>query len=111
MSEITDFADTAAIIENLDLMIAVDTSTAHLAGALNKPVWILSRYDQCWRWLIGRDDSPWYPSARLFRQEQTGEWDGVIERAADALKGFALNPSPHAQATRPAFCSPGGSAE
>jgi tetratricopeptide (TPR) repeat protein len=111
MSEVTDFADTAAIIENLDLVIAVDTSTAHLAGALNKPVWILSRYDQCWRWLIGRDDTPWYPSARLFRQEVAGRWDDVIERVADALKGFKASPSPHARATRRKPSAPAGSRE
>jgi tetratricopeptide (TPR) repeat protein len=86
MGEVADFADTAAIIECLDLVIAVDTSTAHLAGALNKPVWILSRFDACWRWLRDRDDSPWYPSARLFRQQKAGDWDGVIERVAQALR-------------------------
>ncbi|BBU33016.1 hypothetical protein BTHE68_67500 (plasmid) [Burkholderia sp. THE68] len=88
MSDVTDFADTAAIIENLDLVIAVDTSTAHLAGALNRPVWVLSRFDQCWRWLTGRDDTPWYPSMRLFRQTQAGDWDRVIGRIADELKAF-----------------------
>jgi tetratricopeptide (TPR) repeat protein len=111
MGEVTDFADTAAIVENLDLVIAVDTSAAHLAGALNKPVWILSRYDQCWRWLTGRDDSPWYPSARLFRQEEPGEWDGVIERVADALTVLEVSPWPHGRAFRPPPCSPAGSAE
>jgi lipoprotein NlpI len=63
-----DFSDTAALIENLDLIISVDTSTAHLAGALGKPVWILNRYDSCWRWLRGRSDSPWYPSAKIYQQ-------------------------------------------
>jgi tetratricopeptide (TPR) repeat protein len=85
MGDVADFADTAAIIESLDLVIAVDTSTAHLAGALNKPVWILSRFDNCWRWLRGRNDSPWYPSARLFVQETPGDWEGVIRRVVDAL--------------------------
>ncbi|WP_322104420.1 tetratricopeptide repeat-containing glycosyltransferase family protein [Paraburkholderia sp. J41] len=85
MGEVADFADTAAIIECLDLVVTVDTSTAHLTGALNRPVWILSRFDGCWRWLIGRDDSPWYPSARLFRQERPGEWGDVIERVTNAL--------------------------
>lgn len=89
MGDVTDFADTAAIIENLDLVIAVDTSTAHLAGALNKPVWVLSRFDQCWRWLTERDDTPWYPSMRLFRQTQSGDWESVIARVAEELKGFA----------------------
>jgi tetratricopeptide (TPR) repeat protein len=75
-----DFADTAALIEQLDLVISVDTSTAHLAGALGKPVWILNRYDTCWRWLLNRTDSPWYPTVRLYRQEHPGDWDGVIQR-------------------------------
>jgi hypothetical protein len=79
-SELNDFSDTAALIENLDLVIAVDTSTAHLAGALGKPVWILNRFDTCWRWLLGRKDSPWYPSATLYRQDKAGDWDGVLKR-------------------------------
>ncbi|WP_330995697.1 glycosyltransferase family 9 protein [Burkholderia territorii] len=86
MGEVRDFADTAALIECLDLVITVDTSVAHLAGALGKPVWILSRFDGCWRWLQNRDDSPWYPTARLFRQTRPGDWDGVIERVARALR-------------------------
>ncbi|MEM5311520.1 tetratricopeptide repeat-containing glycosyltransferase family protein [Paraburkholderia sp. JHI869] len=85
MNEVEDFADTAAIIELLDLVVTVDTSIAHLAGALNKPVWILSRYDACWRWLRDREDSPWYPSARLFRQLAPGDWDEVVSRVARAL--------------------------
>lgn len=89
MGDVTDFADTAAIIEHLDLVIGVDTSTAHLAGALNRPVWVLSRFDQCWRWLTGRDDTPWYPSMRLFRQTQPGDWESVIARVAEELKTFA----------------------
>jgi tetratricopeptide (TPR) repeat protein len=88
-AELNDFSDTAALVDNLDLVIAVDTSTAHLAGALGKPVWILNRYDTCWRWLLGRDDSPWYPSVRLYRQERPGDWDGVVERvAADLSAAF-----------------------
>ncbi|QSN61704.1 tetratricopeptide repeat protein [Caballeronia sp. M1242] len=89
MDSVDDFADTAAIVSLLDLVIAVDTSVAHLAGALNKPVWILSRFDACWRWLRDRDDSPWYPSARLFRQKQPGEWDEVIQRVAHELREWA----------------------
>ncbi|MEM5384467.1 tetratricopeptide repeat protein [Paraburkholderia phymatum] len=85
MDDVHDFADTAAIVENLDLVITVDTSMAHLVGALNRPVWILSRYDACWRWLRGRDDSPWYPTARLFRQTAPGDWESVVARAAQAL--------------------------
>jgi len=86
MNEVENFADTAAIIQNLDLVITVDTAVAHLAGALNKPVWILSRFDGCWRWLQNRDDSPWYPGvARVFRQEHPGEWGAVIAKVAEEL--------------------------
>jgi hypothetical protein len=73
-----DFSDTAALISQLDLVISVDTSVAHLAGALGKPVWILLTYFPDWRWLLDRGDSPWYPSARLFRQNASRSWDGVI---------------------------------
>jgi tetratricopeptide (TPR) repeat protein len=86
---IADFSDTAALIDNLDLVICVDTSTAHLAGAMGKPVWILNRFDTCWRWLLERSDSPWYPSARLFRQPTPGDWDSVIAEVADALRAIA----------------------
>ncbi|CAB3798738.1 hypothetical protein LMG28688_04795 [Paraburkholderia caffeinitolerans] len=85
MHDVRDFADTAAIIECLDLVISVDTSVAHLAGALNKPVWILSRHDGCWRWLRDRDDTPWYLGARLFRQTEPGNWADVIDRVGQAL--------------------------
>jgi hypothetical protein len=87
--ELKDFADTAALVANLDLVISCDTSTAHLAGALGVPVWILNRFDACWRWLDGRDDSPWYPGARLFRQAVPGEWDGVIDRVKGELSALA----------------------
>jgi len=83
--EIHDFADTAALIEQLDLVISVDTAIAHLAGALGKPVWILNRFDACWRWLRDRSDSPWYPTARLYRQERAGDWDGVLDRIKSDL--------------------------
>ncbi|WP_322085246.1 glycosyltransferase family 9 protein [Burkholderia sp. BCC1999] len=86
MEHVRDFADTAAIIAHLDLVITVDTSVAHVAGALGKPVWILSRFDGCWRWLADRDDSPWYPQARLFRQSEPGQWSDVVERVAGALE-------------------------
>jgi Tfp pilus assembly protein PilF len=85
-NELTDFADTAALIEALDLVITVDTAVAHLAGALGKKVWILNRHDACWRWLLDRDDSPWYPTARLFRQPTPGDWDSVIAEVAVALR-------------------------
>jgi tetratricopeptide (TPR) repeat protein len=84
-SDLSDFADTAALITNLDLVIAVDTAIVHLAGALGKPVWLLNRFDTCWRWLLGRDDSPWYPSLRQFRQSRPGDWAGVIENVCAAL--------------------------
>jgi hypothetical protein len=84
--ELDDFADTAALIDALDLVISVDTSVAHLAGALGRPVWVLNRFDQCWRWLRGRDDSPWYPTARLFRQQEDGDWAAVIRAVARALR-------------------------
>lgn len=92
-SEIRDFADTAALIDQLDLVISVDTSTAHLAGALGKPVWILNRFDTCWRWLIDRDDSPWYPTARLYRQERPGDWPAVLEKVRLDLRQWASRPS------------------
>ena len=79
-SELHDFSDTAALIANLDLVISVDTSVAHLAGALGRPVWILNRFDSCWRWLRGRVDSPWYPTARIYTQERPGDWSGVIDK-------------------------------
>lgn len=83
--ELNDFADTAALVANLDLVISVDTSTAHLAAALDKPVWILNRFDSCWRWMLERTDSPWYAQAKLFRQPALGDWDSVIRSARDAL--------------------------
>ena len=83
--DLHDFSDTAALVDNLDLVIAVDTSVAHLAGALGKPFWLLNRDGTCWRWLLGRDDSPWYPTVRQFRQDDSRDWDGVIARIAAAL--------------------------
>ncbi|WP_146210691.1 tetratricopeptide repeat protein [Azospirillum sp. TSO35-2] len=83
-----DFADTAALIDGLDLVITVDTAVAHLAGTLGKPVWVLSRFNGCWRWLDGREDSPWYPSLRLFVQPNPGNWDSVVARVADRLRAL-----------------------
>lgn len=85
MGEMEDFADTAALVACLDLVIAVDTSVAHLAGALGKEVWLLSRFDGCWRWMLGRSDSPWYPTMTLFRQSKPGSWDAVIAEVGNAL--------------------------
>ncbi|WP_322043164.1 tetratricopeptide repeat-containing glycosyltransferase family protein [Paraburkholderia sp. J67] len=91
MDDVRDFADTAAIVANLDLVITVDTSMAHLAGALGRPVWVLSRYDACWRWFRDREDSPWYPSARVFRQTQPDAWDDVLRRVEHALAALAAS--------------------
>lgn len=74
------FEDAAAVMESLDLIISTDTSVAHLAGALARPTWILLKHVPDWRWLIGREDSPWYPTARLFRQRRRGDWQEVIDR-------------------------------
>jgi tetratricopeptide (TPR) repeat protein len=89
--DLHDFSDTAALIENLDLVIAVDTAVAHLTGALGKPFWLINRHNTCWRWLLDRNDSPWYPTARLFRQDATRDWDKVIARIAAALQDYARN--------------------
>ncbi|WP_454017561.1 tetratricopeptide repeat protein [Azospirillum sp. Marseille-Q6669] len=85
---IRDFADSAAILANLDLVIAVDTATIHLAGALGVPAWLLLPYAPDWRWLLDRADSPWYPSLRLFRQPSPGDWDSVLRAVAAALERF-----------------------
>jgi tetratricopeptide (TPR) repeat protein len=85
MGEVADFADTAAIVQNLDLVITVDTSVAHLAGGLGKPVWILSRYNACWRWLQNRPTNPWYPTARIFGQPSMGDWDSVMAEVGREL--------------------------
>jgi hypothetical protein len=86
---IGDFSDTAAIIVNLDLVISVDTAVAHLAGALGVRCWLLlPDYQTDWRWLTGRDDSPWYPGMRLFRQPAGGGWDSVVVAVAEALRSF-----------------------
>jgi tetratricopeptide (TPR) repeat protein len=80
--------DTAALIANLDLVISVDTAVTHLTGALGKPVWLLLARTPDWRWLVGREDSPWYPTMRLFRQDQRGDWGGVIDRVGIALESL-----------------------
>lgn len=84
--EIADFTDTAALMENLDLLISVDTAGLHLAGAMGKRVWGLIAYAPDWRWMLDRDDSPWYPTLRLFRQRKWGDWEGVFERVKVELE-------------------------
>jgi tetratricopeptide (TPR) repeat protein len=84
-AELEDFSDTAALVSLMDLVISVDTSVAHLAGAMGRPVWILLPFAPDWRWMVGREDSPWYPTARLFRQPAIGDWDSVIDRVRLAL--------------------------
>ncbi|MEG5052625.1 MULTISPECIES: tetratricopeptide repeat protein [unclassified Microcoleus] len=93
-----DFADTAAIISQLDLVICVDTSVGHLAGALGKPVWILLSFVPDWRWMLEREDSPWYPTVRLFRQQKAGDWEGVCDRIKAALEQLISHPLPRYQA-------------
>lgn len=88
---LADFDETAAAISALDLVISVDTSVAHLAGAMGKPVWVLVLFAPDWRWLLNRDDSPWYPSARLFRQTVIGDWADVVARVTVALKALAAS--------------------
>lgn len=97
MEEMEDFADTAALVSRLDLVVTVDTAVAHLAGALGRPVWLLDRSDPCWRWMSGRDDSPWYPGLRIFRQTAPGDWPGVIARLRAALEEAAGRPCLAAQ--------------
>jgi tetratricopeptide (TPR) repeat protein len=83
-----DFADTAGVIENLDLVISIDTAVAHLAGAMGRRTWVLLPYVPDWRWLLDRDDSPWYPTMRLFRQQKKGDWDGVLRRVVESMHGL-----------------------
>src|SRR5205823_2377703 len=100
-AELGDFADTAAVLSQLDLLICADTSVAHLAGALATPVWMLVPTPSDWRWLEGCDDSPWYPTMRLFRQVRQGDWDEVVKGVTRALSTHIEqrrswpNPSPH----------------
>lgn len=84
-ADFSDFVETGALVSQLDLVIGVDTSVIHLAAALGRPTWVLSRFDGCWRWLLGRDDSPWYPGLRLFRQERPLDWQPVVAALARAL--------------------------
>ena len=95
MHSVRDFADTAAIVAGLDLIISVDTAVVHLAGAMGKPVFLLDRYDNCWRWLSGRTDTPWYPAMTIFRQEQPNDWTAPMRRIVAALtERFATDARP-----------------
>ncbi|HEY0837598.1 MAG TPA: hypothetical protein VGE72_27030, partial [Azospirillum sp.] len=87
--DLGDFADTAAAMAGLDLVISSCTAPAHLAGALGVPVWVLLAHAPDWRWLLDRADSPWYPTARLFRQHRAGDWTDVVGRVAAALRELA----------------------
>jgi hypothetical protein len=87
-AHLKDFADTAALIANLDLVVSVDTSVAHLAGAIGKPIWLLNRFDTDWRWMLDRDDSPWYPTMRIFRQPKSGDWASVVTQVTESLRAF-----------------------
>lgn len=93
MDECNDFMDTAALIANLDLVVTVDTAVAHLAGALGKPVWVMNRFDSCWRWQRGRETTPWYSTMRLFHQPKAGDWESVIARIAAELAHAETNPT------------------
>jgi Flp pilus assembly protein TadD len=88
-AELYDFAETAALVANLDLVVSVDTAVAHLAAALGRPVWLLNRFDSCWRWLLDRNDSPWYMSLTQFRNTGAGDWSHVMHQVRDALAEFA----------------------
>ncbi len=92
MPQVQDMDDTAGLLANLDLVVTVDTSIVHLAGGLGVPTILLDRYDNCWRWLHGRSDSPWYPSVRIIRQERPGDWTGVVERLVALLRTRAEDP-------------------
>jgi hypothetical protein len=84
-----DFADTGAVIENLDLVICCDTAVAHLAGALGRPIWLAVNAVADWRWLMHRTDSPWYPSLTIYRQPSRGDWAGLFAKMAADLEGMA----------------------
>ena len=86
---LTDWGETAAAVSQLDLVITVDTAVAHLAGALGIPVWVMLPHAPDWRWMLGREDSPWYAGMRLFRQQRPGDWAGVADRVAAALADIA----------------------
>jgi ADP-heptose:LPS heptosyltransferase len=88
-----DFADNAALLANLDLLVTVDTAAGHLAGALGIPAWIMLPANPDWRWMWGREDSPWYPGVKLLRQPVLGDWAPVVERVARDLQALAARPA------------------
>jgi ADP-heptose:LPS heptosyltransferase len=85
-AELPDYADTAALVANLDLVISVDSSVAHVAGAMGGPVWMLTPISNEWRWMIEGEGTPWYPTMRVFRQDRLGDWSGTIDRLVEALR-------------------------
>jgi hypothetical protein len=93
-NQLADFVDTASLILNLDLVISVDTAVAHLAAALGKPVWLLLPFTADWRWLLNREDSPWYPTIRLFRQQRACDWDELLLRVAKELSLLSKTAAP-----------------
>jgi hypothetical protein len=93
-SQDRDLAETAALVATLDLVVTTDTSIAHLAGAIGKPVWILLPHLGDWRWMQKIETTPWYPTARLFRQREPGDWAGVVERVITQLEAFPRSPRP-----------------
>jgi tetratricopeptide (TPR) repeat protein len=104
--ELTDFADTAALIGALDLVISIDNAVAHLAGALGKPVWVLLHHSPDWRWLLEREDTPWYPTMRLFTQPAAGDWDSVVRRVCSELQDFVSDRLTFSTAGAPARLAP-----
>ena len=104
--ELTDFADSAALISNLDLVLSIDSSMVHLAGALGRPVWMMDRFDNEWRWLCNRDESPWYASLRIFRQPDFGNWQAVIASVHGALQALPMPNNPAKQRQRTALPAP-----
>jgi hypothetical protein len=99
--DLKDFTDTAAVMANLDLVITIDTVTAHLAGALARPTWVLLKHVAEWRWMTDREDSPWYPTMRLFRQSKPDDWVGLAAWVAEEMKLFALGEQAPAYSRRP----------
>ena len=89
MGRVKDFADTAALLQRIDLVISVDTAVAHLAGAMGRATWVLLPFAPDWRWMLERTDSPWYPTMRLYRQTAPGDWPGVVERVRHDLADLA----------------------